>query len=245
MSTQHAPSVPGANPGEHLLHVATGYMASACVNAAAHLKIADLLAGGPKPVAELAVAAEANEDALYRLLRALAATDVFKETAPRVFANTPASEPLRSGPHSLRDLVIWFSDPFHLRFYAEFLHTAKTGGDTISKVSGMGLFEFTGKEKAFGAVFNAAMTSLSAMLLPAVMEAYDFGGLGTLADIAGGHGLLLTGILQKHGDVQGVVFDMPGVVPGTDARIASLGLGAAAERWAAIFSNRCRRRTIT
>jgi len=134
---------------------------------------------------------------------------------------------LRTGtPESLRDLVIFLSDSFHFRVYAEFLHSVKTGGNAVKKLTGMDAFEYFGTDKPLADVFNAAMTNLSEMTLPAVLEAYDFGGLGTLADIAGGHGFLLAGILKKNSDVQGILFDLPQVLAGAATRIESLGLAS-------------------
>jgi len=37
-------------------------------------------------------------------------------------------------------------------------------------------------------VFNDAMTSFSAAVIPAALEAYSFEGIDTLVDVAGGHG---------------------------------------------------------
>jgi len=214
-------------PNEQIMQVATSYIASACLCIAAQLKVADLLAGGPKPLFELARDTRTNEDALYRVLRAIASVGVFTETAPRTFANTPASETLRSGaPGSLRDLAIWISDPFHLQVHAALMHSVKTGEPAVKKVTGMDAFDYFAKDKAEGDGFNAAMTNLSAMVIPAVLEVYDFSGFGTLADIAGGHGFVLTSILQKHSDIKGILFEVPHVVPGAKARIESLGLGS-------------------
>src|SRR5437588_10068642 len=42
------------NPVELVMQIATGYIASSCLDAVARLNIADALAEGPKPVAELA-----------------------------------------------------------------------------------------------------------------------------------------------------------------------------------------------
>jgi hypothetical protein len=73
------------------------------------------------------------------------------------------------------------------------------------------------------------MTAFSAVVIPAVLETYDFSGIGTLIDIAGGHGLVLTSILQKYPAMRGVLFDLEHVLAGARPRIDSLGL-----------SNRCR-----
>jgi hypothetical protein len=230
MSANPAQPTTGPTPSQQLMQLATGYIASACINVAAQLKIADLLAGGPLPVSELARGADANEDALYRVLRALASVGVFMETAPRTFANTPISQRLRAGvPDSDRDMVVFLSDGFHFRIFAELMHSVKTGGTCMKKVTGLDPFEYFKQDKAEGEVFHAAMTGFSAMLAPPVLEAYDFSGLGTVADVAGGHGFLLASILKKHSDLRGILFDLPDVVSGARSRIESQGLAARCE----------------
>lgn len=223
-------SVQTPAPNDHLLQFATAYQASACLHAAAQLKLADLLAEGPKHVSELARAAQANEDAVYRILRALASVGIFAEMAPQTFANTPPSELMRTGVRdSLLDMVLWMADPFHFRNYAEMMYTVRTGDTVIKKVSGHDIWEYFEKDKAEAGVFNAAMTTFSALLTPPVLEAYDFSGLGTLADIAGGHGYLLTSILVKHADLRGILFDLARVAPAAKSRIGLLGLASRCE----------------
>ncbi len=218
---------PAPNPVELLMQFGTGYLPAACINVAARLRLADSLAVGPKHVSDLAKAAEVNEDALYRVLRALASIGVFSETAPRNFINTPVSELLRSGTNgSARDMVLWMSDQFHFRVYGELMHSVKTGEPLVKKVTGFDAFEYFARDKAEGDVFHAAMSSFSEIEAPAILEAYDFSGLGTLADVAGGHGMLLGGILQKHLDLRGVLFDLPDVVAAAHSRIESLGLSS-------------------
>jgi SAM-dependent methyltransferase len=58
------------------------------------------------------------------------------------------------------------------------------------------------------------MTSISAAEAQAAAAAYDFKGIGTLMDVAGGHGLLLATVLRRHKTMQGVLFDLPHVVAG-------------------------------
>jgi trans-aconitate methyltransferase len=45
-----------------------------------------------------------------------------------------------------------------------------------------------------------------------LLAAYDFGRFGTVADIGGGNGALVSGLLQRYPQMQGVVFDQPAVV---------------------------------
>ena len=82
-----------------LLRGALGTRAVAIV---AELGVPDVLAEGPRPVAEVAHEVGADPDTLYRLLRALASEGLFAEEEPGVFRNTDASERLRGGWARLR-----------------------------------------------------------------------------------------------------------------------------------------------
>jgi O-methyltransferase domain len=197
------------------MQLATGYMASISIYVVARLGIADLLKDGPRPVAELAAATSTHEDRLYRVLRMLASLGVFTETAPRKFALTPAAETLRSDvPGSMRDMALWVGDPLHFRVYSEMMHSVKTGGTAFEHVMGKPVFKYFPDDPAESEVFNAAMTCFSGMTIPAVLEAYDFSGIQTLMDVAGGHGALLRAILNKYPAMRGLVIEMDHVVRG-------------------------------
>jgi hypothetical protein len=130
---------PTAN--EIVMQLATGYMASISIHIVAKLGIADLLKNGARSTADLAAATQTNEDRLYRMLRALAATGIFTEVAPRRFALTPAADCLRSDVEgSLRPMAIWIGDPLHFRVYAEMMHSIKTGSTTFDHVMGKPVF---------------------------------------------------------------------------------------------------------
>ena len=66
-------------PALQLRRMINGYQVSQAIYVAVTLGVADLLAGGPQTSAELAEAADAHPDSLYRLLRALAAAGVVRE----------------------------------------------------------------------------------------------------------------------------------------------------------------------
>src|SRR5204862_7960085 len=76
----------------------TGHIVASAMNIAAQLGLADRVAKGPRSVADLARETSVNEDALYRMMRALASLGVFQETSPRVFGSTPAAAVLEEGP---------------------------------------------------------------------------------------------------------------------------------------------------
>jgi hypothetical protein len=229
MSSPSAQNAAGPNEFAQILMLARGYAPAVCLHAAAKLGIADLLAGGPKPVSELARSTNTNEDALYRCLRALASINVFRETAPQTFANTPLSEALRDVTGSARNEVLFMADQLHMNIYSELMHTIKTGGTAFKKVTGMEPFEFFHQNADENKSFNNAMTSISRQVIQPVIEVYDFGETGTLADIGGGHGALLATILGKHRGLHGIVFDLQHVAEGARPVIESLNLAPRCE----------------
>ena len=185
------------NPQQTLMQVATGYLASTCLYVAARLRVADLLADGPRPVADLASSTGTLPDALHRVLRLLVSVGIFSESAPRVFALNDAAQLLRSGtPGSLHGMALFLPDPFHYRIYAELLSSVQTDTPAAEKVLGMPLFDYLATDPAYSEIFNDAMTALSAPAIGAALVAYDFSRHATIVDVAGGHGEVLTAILR-------------------------------------------------
>jgi hypothetical protein len=210
-------------------------MASAALGAVAQLRIADHLADGPRSAAYLAERTGANEDAIYRVLRALSTVNVFTENAPRTFALTPAGNLLRANvPGSVLDLVLWTCDAFHFRVYAELPESVRTGEPIGDKVVGMPVFEYLERNPELGSRFNNAMTNFSAGVAPAVLQAYDFSGIGVLVDVAGGHGMLLASILKQYPAMRGILFDAPHVIAGATAP-ESLGVADRCDKVAGDF----------
>jgi hypothetical protein len=223
-STLSPAEAPTIAPVDALLKMGLGYMTSSALHVVVELGIADRLGDGPRPVDDLAAEAGANADALYRVLRMLAADGIFEEIAPRWFALTPLAQPLRTGAPA-RDLIHWIADPFHFKVYSEALHAVRTGRPAAEHVTGLPVFDHLGRTPELSEVFNGAMSALSQMVVPAVLEAYDFTGIDVLVDVAGGHGRVLTSILKAYPRMRGVLLDLPYVVEGARPLIAELGLG--------------------
>ncbi len=204
---------PQSLPAQQLLQTAFAYSLSRCVYVAAKLGIADLLIGGRKTIADLAAATETNPDALYRMLRALATSGVFIETEPRVFALTPQAETLLSdASDSIRSVVLFWGDHLHTSTYAQLEYTVRTGKRAFDYVFGQPPFEYLPGHPDDAAVFNQAMSSFSSAQIPAIVEAYDFNGFRSIADIGGGMGHLLRGILDRYPGPKGILFDLPETV---------------------------------
>ena len=181
--------------------------------AAAKLGVADLVEGDARTTAELARQLKLNEDALYRLLRALASQGVFEETAPRAFKNSTLSRLLRSDePASLRPLFLFWGTEMYYRSFGEILYSIETGQPARAKWSGMNTFEQISRNPELAGIFDDAMTSGSDFAGPMVATAYDFGAWESLMDVGGGNGVLLSHILRNHTRLRGVLADLPHVL---------------------------------
>src|SRR5581483_10747584 len=211
-------------PQAVLSQMINGYWTTFSIVAAARLGIADQLASGPRTIAELAERTDTNPEALYRLLRALASVGVFAESEPHTFAQTPLSEPLRSGvPGSLRGLAA-MSGMLHLRAWPEILHSVRTGKTAFEKSFGKEVFAYLETDAEAAAAFDEAMTGYTAATSKAVAATWDFTACRHIVDVGGGKGALLAEILKANGSARGTNFDLPHVASRGREHIAREGL---------------------
>jgi hypothetical protein len=216
---------PSQATSQLLMQIGTGHFVASALQVVVRLGVPARIADGALTAAELAAATGVQEDALYRVLRALASVGLFEETAPRRFRLTEAGHALRPDmPGNMHDMALWMTSPFHFKVYADMMHSVRTGQPAAEKVTGMPVFEYFPRDPELSEIFNNAMTTFSNQVIPAALEAYDFGGIDLLVDVAGGHGAVLTAILRKHPTMRGVLFDLDHVIAGARQRIADAGL---------------------
>jgi hypothetical protein len=227
---QHAAQI-GPPPQAIIMQLSMGALVTQAIYVTAKLGIADILADGEKHIDEISREAGAHSPSLYRIMRSLASLGVFNETQPRTFANTPVSEVLRADiPGSMRDSMIFMGEPWHYNVWANMLHSAKTGGTAWKETYGEDVFDWFAKNPEASEIFNGCMSELSAGAAPAIVDAYDFSGIDTLADIAGGHGFLLSQILSANPEMKGILFDMEHVIAGAGPLLCGFGVDDRVEK---------------
>ncbi len=196
-----------------MLDLITSYWLSCAVHVAARLSIADHLKDGPKRVEDLAVASKSHAPTLFRLLRMLAGSGVFRERADGRFENSPLSDTLRAdSPGSMRGFAVMMVDEYNVRPWTDLLRSVQTGESAFERVFGVRVFEHLARNPTQAQEFGESMTSLSQTEGPAVAAAYDFSAFSTLVDVGGGHGSLMGAILAKTPGLRGIVYDRPEVV---------------------------------
>lgn len=201
-----------------------GYRVTQLLYVAVKLGIADLLAGGPQTMEELAAASGAQTDALYRALRVLASFGVFREVAPRRFALTPLAELLRTDhPHSLCAAILVQSEESY-RAWGELLYSLQRGAPAFDRVFGMSYFDYLAQHAEASAVFSRNMSENTARSAAALVSAYAFPASGVVVDVGGGHGAFLATLLQAQPGLRGVLFDQPHVVEGAAPTLEAAGV---------------------
>jgi hypothetical protein len=208
-----------------MLGMICSFWISQAIYVAAKLGIADLLQDGPKSAAVLAKQTETHEPSLYRLLRTLASRAIFSEDTQRLFALSPAAEWLRSDkPDSLRPYAIMMGEHWVWRSVGEMLHSVRTGESGFEHVFGARTFEYYAEHPHAARFAVEGMTSRSAAENVAIVAAYDFSGISTIIDVAGGQGTLLSSILTAKSHLHGTLFDMRHVLDAASPLIVRSGL---------------------
>ena len=203
----------------------TQYFTSRALYAVAALDVAGALSAGAKTLEELAQAVGAHAPSLYRVLRVLAASQVFREDEDHRFMNTALSELLRSDvPGSLRDLALLFGDETSWRSWEGILHALRRGETPFEHIYGETFFNYLQHHADTAAMFDRAMASASSTTNAAVAQAYDFSGFASVLDVAGGTGSALCSILAATPQLRGIVFDLPHVAQRAREFIAAQGL---------------------
>ncbi|HEY0720782.1 MAG TPA: methyltransferase [Gammaproteobacteria bacterium] len=203
-------------PPFRLMQISSSYWQSRALYVAAQLNIASLLGASPMQVEALAKKVAAHPDALYRLLRMLAAMGIFTEAAPRTFANNPLSEPLRDdSAQSIRAMILMHNSPEMSRPWCEQLENGvRSGEPPFVLTHGAELFDYMDNHAEFDHLFSRAMDSVEALAGDSFATDFDWGRFERLIDVGGSRGAKAITILKHHPKLQALVFDRPQVVAG-------------------------------
>jgi hypothetical protein len=210
------------------------YVVPFAIRVIADLGIADHLRAGPRAVEDLAAATGAHAPSLHRVLRALACKGVFTEVAPGRFGLTPLAQPLRSDhPLSLREAYPLLAAD--VQAWARFDYSVRSGRAAFDLVHGVGYWEYLEAHPVESQRFSASQRAATRLELPAVLRSYDWAAFETIVDVGGGNGAFLAGILRRHTELRGVLFDLPHIVAGAPDVLAAAGVADRCEIVAGSF----------
>ena len=194
------------SPEETVWNLLRGALGTRALALAAELDVAEALAAGARPVADVAREVGADGDTLHRILRALASDGVFAEEEPGVFRNTPASELLRrDGWDAFAHLFggVWYRAVGEL--------DASSGEAVFPRTFGTDFWSWLAAHPAERAAFDRAMVQGTERRVD-LLAALEWRGDETVVDVGGGNGTLLAELLRRHPGLRGIVFDLPETV---------------------------------
>ena len=231
MGTSLAETVAGgerANPMNStyaVFRMASAYWASQTIYVAAKLGIADVLGEGSKSGDEIASATGANGNSLARLTRALVGLGLLSVDGGGRFRLTGIGASLQSSrPGSMRSLILMLGEE-HYQAWGKLIHSVKCDTPAFDQVFRRPLFEYLAENAAAAQTFNEAMSDLTSLMALATILAYDFSGSRVVADIGGGHGMLLDSILRTNPATKGILFDSEQVIAAAGRHIWNQGGG--------------------
>jgi hypothetical protein len=192
-------------PEERIWDVLRGALATRTLGIVSGLGIPQALAAGPRSVDDLARDAGADEDALHRLLRALASDGVFAEEEQGVFRHTPASELLLTSGWD--DFAVLFGGVW----YRAVENLDASGKAVFPDVFGTDFWSWLADHPEERARFDRAMVQGSDTRIER-LETIEWHDGETVVDVGGGNGSLLAELLKVHPNLRGIVFDLPETV---------------------------------
>lgn len=200
-------------PHAQIIQMITGQWTAKIIYAAANLELADRLADGPRTADELAGPTGTHAPSLHRLMRTLASFGILTSVDDDRFDLTPLGEALKKdAPGSAHASVLTFVGPTFSGAFDQIMHSLKTGGTGFEALHGMPIFDYFKDHPDEASLFSESMVGFHGGETPAVAAAYDFSGLGTIVDVGGATGNMLSAILNRHEGPRGVLFDMEHVV---------------------------------
>ena len=220
-----SPENAGRN-SDRMMQLITGHWMAQIVRAVAHYSIADELAKGPATAADIAARQGANPDGMFRLLRACASAGLVAGDAKGRFSSTGLLDTLRGdAPGSLRNTALNRTGPGHWLPWGKFVEAVRTGERQTLSALGKEVWEYLASTPDEAAVFAKAMGESSALLAEDATRLIDTRAIRVAADIGGAAGALVHALMEANPDLEGILFDLPNIIPDGVAAAERRGLG--------------------
>jgi hypothetical protein len=191
-----------------------GATISQIVHTAALYSLPEHLAQGRATPAEIAAAESLHVDATFRLMRACAAIGLMTHDGQAKFAATPLLHTLHTdAAHSLRGLALVIPAPGHWLPWGRLRDAIKTGAPQAIATLGRSLWDYLADTPDEAAAFTDAMKGTAGVVNWDAARLVDTHSVRVAVDVGGASGTLLHALMEANPALQGVVFDLPHVVP--------------------------------
>ncbi len=206
----------GLPPQAIVMQMVMGAWVSQTISAITRLDVPDLLQEqGPLTALGLTQnhGVDANPEFLERALRACASVGIFTEDADGKFGSTPLSEVLTSDSlGSVKKLTECFGGTWW-KIWTGLPDALRAGEPQAKAQIGMEYWDYCIANPKEMEDFGEAMKSNSLSSIRGVLDLCNLTGVKKIVDVGGGFGHLAIALLGKYGDMEGVVLDVPDLIP--------------------------------
>ncbi len=214
---------PDESPADKLLKMLGGKWVTASVCAFAELGLPELLAQGPVSVSELAARSGTDAANLARLIAVLVGLQVVARAPDDAVRLTDVGLCLTDG--ALGDLARYVGSEAQWRPFGHLAHAVKTGESAFELAHGAPLFEYLASHPADSDRYDRGVDAFTRETAAALCRTTELPSGACIVDVGGGRGSLLVELAKQLPESRGILFDLPHVVEGAEARFAAAGLG--------------------
>ena len=201
-------------PPFRLIQIGSAFWQSRVLHVAVRLDIASVLGDGCLDAEVIAARVSAQPDAIYRLLRMLAAMGVFEEVSARVFKNNALSTHLREdNPKNVRAMILMHnSTEMSLPWYEQLEQGVRNGEVPFQISHGCELYSYMDSHAEFDSLFARAMESVETLTGDSFATDFDWGHFDRVIDVGGSKGSKSLAILKRYSHLTALVFDRDQVI---------------------------------
>lgn len=182
---------------------------------AAELDIAEHLSQKSMNATQLAQVTNTDESSLDRLLHFLTLHEIFTQDSENIYHTTDFSRTMCADhPQTIKPFLL-HDDETRWHAFGHLGYSIKTGKASFDNLYGKSYFDYLEDKPTLSKRFDDAMTIISQQEDAAIAQKITFNG--TVADVGGGKGQLISNILKTNPTVQGIVFDLPQVIENLEA----------------------------
>lgn len=204
---------------------ATAFFATRVAGALVEVGAIDAIGDGRRSASDLAAELGLDEDNLHRTLRLAAAQRLLSIDGDGRFGLTAVSRTFRSDASpSLAPWLRHLNTEAAQRPWAALAETIRVGGSTFPRVYGKSTWEHFAEHPEEERLFAASMRELSGVVVAQIVAGYPWPERGVIADIAGGSGPILAGVLAANPGLRGILVEAPGVLAEADGHLTRAGV---------------------
>ena len=201
---------------------------SQAICTAVELGLPRALADGPRGVDDLAEQCQAHPRQLARLMRVLAAHEVFARVGP-AYELTPLGRALlvdAEDGRSVAGMALFAGSSWLADARAALTQSVRTGASAFRCAHGTDLPEAMQEHPELAQLwegwsgYSSGVDAVAAL----VVESYDFSSARHVVDLGGRYGSLLAEILLSVPGMTGTVFDLPDTEDGARAHLRARGV---------------------